>query len=248
MDLPDYRVWPIEVKGHFARPFGSGIRNAPIPTICIPKEHRGAFTTFRCRQSVATVSTMLEDPEEGTFSVRLGNLAVLLGGNVYQGQNCIQAWGEYGKSHVIEVLNSVRNRILDFVLAIWREFDAVGSAENQALDPHKVTQIFNTTVLGGAANIVGTSRDSVVLQGQQSGDFGALSQVLASAGVNTQDLTELRKAIKADPTPSEAHQFGPKVSEWIARMIGKAASGSWKFGIAAGSSLLANAIAKYYGF
>ena len=248
VDLPDYRVWPVEVLGHFAGPFGSGIRNVTIPTICIPEEHREAATRFECRQSVATVSAMLEDLEGGSFHVEMGNLAVVLSDKVFHGQHCIQTWGKFGKSLVTEVLNSVRNRILDFVLAIWREYDTVGNMGNSpAIDPHKVTQIFNTTVLGGAANIVGTTRDSVVTQGLQSGDFDALSEALASYGVEAQDLAKLRKAIEADPTPNDARAFGPKVSEWIATMISKAASGSWKVGIGAGGSLLAGAIAKYYG-
>ena len=155
VDLPDYRVWPVVVKGHFAGPFGS---------------------------------------------------------------------------------------------EIWREYDAVeNTGKSPAIEQQKVTQIFYTTVHGGAANIVGTTRDSVVIQGLQSGDFNALSEALASSGVETQDLAELRKAIEADPTPSDANAFGPKVSEWIATMISKAASGSWKVGIGAGGSLLAGAIAKYYG-
>ena len=251
VDLPDYRVWPIAVKGHFSGPFGSTIRNAAIQTICIPEEYREAATRFECRQSVATVSAMiehLERVERDTIRVAMGDLAVILGNNVFTGYNCLQAWGEFSTPCVIEVLNSVRNRILDFVLAIWREYDAVGNTGNSpGIDPQKATQIFYTTVYGGAANIVGTTHDSVVIQGLQSGDFDALSEALASSGVETQDLEELRKAIEADPKPSEANAFGPKVSEWVATMIGKAASGSWKVGIGAGGSLLAGAIAKYYG-
>ena len=78
VDLPDYRVWPIVVKGHFAGPFGSEIRNATIPTICIPEEYRETATRVECRQSVATVSAMLEDLEGGTFRVVKEDLAVIL--------------------------------------------------------------------------------------------------------------------------------------------------------------------------
>ena len=35
-DVPDYRIWPLEVKGHFSGPFGSGIKNAPIPNAVLP--------------------------------------------------------------------------------------------------------------------------------------------------------------------------------------------------------------------
>ena len=36
--VPNYRVWPLDVKGNFSGPFGSGLRNAPIPLVLIPKE------------------------------------------------------------------------------------------------------------------------------------------------------------------------------------------------------------------
>ena len=36
--VPAYRTWPLYVKGHFSGPFGSGLRNAPIPMTLLPKE------------------------------------------------------------------------------------------------------------------------------------------------------------------------------------------------------------------
>ena len=31
VDVPEYRTIEISYKGHFSRPFGSGLKNAPIP-------------------------------------------------------------------------------------------------------------------------------------------------------------------------------------------------------------------------
>ena len=34
--VPDYRIWRLEVKGHFYGAFGAAFQNAPIPHLCLP--------------------------------------------------------------------------------------------------------------------------------------------------------------------------------------------------------------------
>lgn len=38
--VPNYRIWPVQLTGHFAGPFGSGIQNAPVPLACLPEKVR----------------------------------------------------------------------------------------------------------------------------------------------------------------------------------------------------------------
>ena len=38
--VPDYRIWPMQVKGHFAGPMGSVMNNRPIPHALIPENVR----------------------------------------------------------------------------------------------------------------------------------------------------------------------------------------------------------------
>jgi hypothetical protein len=52
--LPEYRgPFAVEAAGHFAGPFQSGLRNAPIPSIGFPAEQRGALFTMAFRQPIA---------------------------------------------------------------------------------------------------------------------------------------------------------------------------------------------------
>src|SRR5262249_47160948 len=37
-ELPEYRKLAVQSVGHFSGAFGSGLRNAPIPPGCLPKE------------------------------------------------------------------------------------------------------------------------------------------------------------------------------------------------------------------
>ena len=70
VEVPDYRMWELQLKGHFFGPFGSGIQNAPIPLVCVPEGVRGSYERYECRQSVASIeatvkltSSILQDTE-----------------------------------------------------------------------------------------------------------------------------------------------------------------------------------------
>lgn len=248
--VPDYRIWPLEVKGHFSGPAGSGIRNAPIPMACIPEKARKRYQRYECRQSIASIEVSLAEAKSGTVHVSTGDLALALGTKVYQYQNCMQAWAEFSTGHLVELINSVRNRILDFSLAIWKEAPEAGESTGKTstgLEVSRVTQIFNTTVYGGSANLVGTANASTISFNIDLNDFPSLERVLRENGVADVDLNTLRGALESERAPESGGGFGPKMSAWISKMMGKAAEGSWNISLGAAGNLLAKAISKYYG-
>ncbi len=250
IEVPDYRAWPLQVKGYFSGLFGSYLKNAPIPYACLPMKARQSYQRYECRLSIASVEMTIRETKLGNLRVPTGDLALALGMNVYQGKNCIHAWAEFGGGNLVELLNTVRNKILDFALAIWKEEPAAGEAKGNTgavLKSSKVTQIFNTTIFGGSANLIGTANDSTVSINIITNDFKSLESVLRENGVKNEDLEKLETALKTDAQPISKDKFGPKVSSWIAKMIRKAADGSWKISLGAAGNLLAQAISKYYG-
>ncbi len=250
VDVPSYRIWSLQVQGHFAGPFGSGIRNAPIPWACLPEKVRDTYENYKCRQSVASIEESLKRSKDGVLRISTGDLAIALGMKVYQHQNCIHAWAEFSAGNLIELLNTVRNRILDFALAVWKEAPTAGEEFGNMSDniaPARVNQIFNTTVYGGAANVVGSTANSHVIFAIMAGDLESLEKALREKGMLKKDIEELRIAITTDERPQKSDSFGPRVSSWIGNMIKKAAEGSWAIGLETAGNLLAQAIARYYG-
>ncbi len=248
--VPDYRIWPLELKGHFSGPFGSGLRNAPIPWMCLPEKARELYQNYKFRQSIASIEDILRKSKGGSLHVSTGDLAVVLGMNVYQHQNCMQAWAEFSVSNLVELLNAVRNRVLDFALAVWKESPTAGELSKLAgpdIALGRINQIFNTTVYGGAANLVGAASNSPMAFTVSQGDFASVESALRAKGVQEEDIRNLQGAVRADERPKTAQAFGPRVSQWIAGMMHKAAQGSWQIGIGAAGKLLAEVISKYYG-
>jgi len=247
--VPPYRMWSLELKGHFSGPFGSGIRDAPIPLACIPENIRQQYSQYQCRQSISVIEDILSRANEGILQVSTGDLALILGGNVYQNQHCYQAWAWFGVGNFVEIVNSVRNRILDLTLELWKKAPnagEIGIEVTSKLDPSKVTQIFQTVVYGGLVNVSGTINELTEVN-IRPGDFESLSSILRDNGISEEDLAELNSALKSDDEPRPNEGFGPKVAFWISRMMQKAAEGSWNISLGTAGNLLAQVIAKFYG-
>ncbi len=249
--VPDYRIWPLTIKGHFFGPFGSGLRNAEIPIALIPQEVRDGYRRYECRQSIASMEQLLKGAETDFLKVNTGDLALALSTSIFEGQNCLQAWAEFGKGHIYELFNSVRNRILDFSIAIWKEDPTAGDTTKPldfSLEPSRVTQIFNTIVYSGSANILGTADHSLVTIDVHQGDIRSLEKALRENNVSSKDIDGLKNAINEDKQPVEKGKFGPKVSLWISRMVKKAAEGTWAITLSVASRLLFQIISNYYGW
>ena len=213
--VPGYRVWPLQVKGHFAGAFGSGLRNAPIPIRLLPYNVRQSYNEYECRSSIAVIESILEKDDSGMITVTTNDLSLTLGTNVYERMNCLECWAEFGAMNLVELLNTVRNRILDFALAVWKEHPnagETGSNARESFNSDKITQIFNTTVHGGTANLVGTANNSPVAFNIISNDFESVRRALQNNGVSEQDITDLERALAADKPPRSPGKFGPKVS------------------------------------
>jgi hypothetical protein len=248
--VPSYRVWPIEVRGHFSGYFQSMAKNYPVPSVLLPANVRDDYANWKCRMSVAALEATLAETK-GTVHVNTNDLALVLGENVLDGYNCISAWGEFSSLCLVEVLNAVRNRVLEFVLAVWKEAPDAGEIAGHAassLASERATQIFfNTVVRGGSVSLVGAVEASTVTFNVVAGDWTSLERVLLDSGLTHEDLQDLRAALEADPVPKDSSSLGPRVSAWIAAATKKAASGVWTVGLSAAGSLLAKSIAQFYG-
>ena len=82
MPVPEYRIWSLEIKGHFAGAFGSGLRNASIPIISLPKEVQGYYNTYEFKMSIGAAESALKDYKNGMIQISTGDLAVTLGTGV----------------------------------------------------------------------------------------------------------------------------------------------------------------------
>nr|WP_315258160.1 hypothetical protein [uncultured Duganella sp.] len=83
-----------------------------------------------------------------------------------------------------------------------------------------------------------------------TGNFDLLAAELKRHQMAEPDIAALRTALEADQgAPSLAQQrFGPAISSWLQKMLGKALDATWQIEISVVSGLLTAALQKYYGW
>jgi len=244
--VPAYRQLPMQLQGDFLGPFRRA-DNFIIPPGLVPAEVRGSAPLDRIdyRQSVSAIEHLLENAK-AFVTVPMGDLALHLD-NVLTGMQCTGVWGRVGTGNLVEVVNTVRNRLLNISLALWKEMPDAGALSVRATPEvqTKAAQII-TYHIYGSANVVGTANHSSVVLNVTKGDLTSLQHALAENGVSSRDVTALKRALEAEPTAT-GRTWGPKVTEWFVAMMKKAADGTWKISTSVAGSVLTAALKKYYG-
>jgi hypothetical protein len=155
--LPAYRVLNVNSKGHFYGSLGSQLRNADIPLLCMPGKLRESLAHSYLMQSVAEMESLTRNKKSEHLQEPWSpSIVAYFGQNVYQDMNCVQAWKVIPVGSIVAALDSVRTRVLDFVLEIEAQNPLAGEAElnSNPVPMDKVNQIFNTHIVGNVQNLV----------------------------------------------------------------------------------------------
>ncbi|WP_082360398.1 hypothetical protein [Paracidovorax avenae] len=155
-DLPEYRVLSVNSKGHFGGAFGSCLRNADIPLFCLPEDFRENLRHSYLMQPIAAMSALVESSTSGILQEPWNpDLVAHFGQRIYENMVCMQAWKVIPASALVAALDTVRTRVLNFVLEIEAQNPAAGEAMvNEKPVPQETVQhIFNTYITGDVQNL-----------------------------------------------------------------------------------------------
>lgn len=155
-DLPEYRILNVNSKGHFGGPFGSGIRYADIPLSCMPENFRENLAHSYLMQPIAAIASLAASEKSGTLQEPWNpDIVAHYGRGIYERMVCMQAWKVIPSSALVAALDTVRTRVLNFVLEIEAQNPAAGEAmtNEKPLPQETVQQIFNTYITGNVQNL-----------------------------------------------------------------------------------------------
>ena len=250
-ELPDYRVHESEVHGHFFGPFGSGLKNAPIPMMNIEKEHEWLFTNY-LTGPVAELERLANEgaPGDALMSQWPADAIAYYQQKFYENMALGSAWRVISKAQIVGILDTVRTRVLEFVIQIEGEIGATDIGKNDevvsmGLSSEKVSQTVNNIIYGGnvaIGNIGDTTQTSIQVK---PGDLVGLKKYLRGIGVTEQLLGELDEALKLDAKSGD--QPGPATRSWISRIMILLGTGALAVGTNAAGSLIAGAVMQYLG-
>lgn len=250
-DVPDYRRGITQSYGYFVGIGGSVLKNAPIPTINLPKSIQKLAGEITFVEGVRGLESLLESDLPSFMYQWPADIIPLIQDKIYRGCNCISAWRAVGRGHIEQILDTVRNRLLNVVLELQEKYPDIGDSEAAIanIPQDQVSSVVNTYIYG-SHNIVasGQNIDQTVMQEIIENDLDSLLSYMKKTGVSDEDIIELKEDIETDGARTEPHKFGPKVVIWIGKMVKKILEGTWKVAISTAPSLLTKALSKYYGW
>ena len=254
--LPDYRKHTGQLKGTYYN-HGALFQNQQIPTTGLDKKMVEIMHSFDIYEGIEPLETYKESDSSGTLEATFGaELTAIIQknwrdmGNPYLNLMEVK---RYASVRIIkQVLGSVRNKLLDFMIAIDEAFDSKTEFEDLRRENKKVEAIMTKTIINtnGDGNVINTGENAKI-QAEiniTKGDKEELSKYLKSIGLKEEETAELIEIIDEEEPDREKRTFGKRVNEWTSKMLDKALDGSWSVGIGAAGSILAEALGKYYGF
>ncbi|WP_249605170.1 hypothetical protein [Chromobacterium sp. IRSSSOUMB001] len=240
-NLPDYRIIHGELKAY-------NPARGLIP-FQLPHQLHDLLTEIRVTESVYSLEQLLADKSAGTIVYNFPPEQEQYLMSMQHDYVQFRPTRSVGLNRLTAILGVVRTTILDWALAL--EADGILGEGLLFSESEKKAAMHNISIQnfqGILGNIDGGS--SVTQSNSQkimTDNFSSLERHLTENGVSKEDVDELEHALRHDPVPQSATQFGPKVSAWVGKMMEKAAIGGWDIGIATAGGLLVNALSKYYG-
>ncbi len=252
-DLPNYRILSVSSYGHFSGPFGSGLKNALIPPISVPEDFREIVETAYIFDPIGSLAEGLagEGTDTTLRSEWPANMVVLVGSNIYRNMTCLSAWRLIPRGSLMGILDTVRNRVLSFALAIEAELPGGSeeALEESTISEEKVSQVFQTHIYGDVGSLAQASSRFAQIGEVRIGhnDFESLKAFLTKYRVEDVDIEDLKEALDADANDGVADRIGPQSSSWIGNMVEKASSGAWGVATSVAAHVLTDAISQYLG-
>ena len=169
------------------------------------------------------------------------------------GMVLIAAWQDVSKASVAEIIDAIRNRVLEFCLRLEKEVPELMSDndDDSALPTDAevaANQVFNQVIVFGShvGNIANASAGArQVAPVVKVNDIAGLADALNKIGVPADEVEQLSNAIRKEIAGSG--KIGDPCGEWFKRAKQAVASGTWSLAEGATVSTIRGAILSYLG-
>ena len=220
LPLPDYRLFKSAIYGDF-RNMAWQYTNALIPLSVFPENIQEMISSIEIREGVKELESIQEklnaSTESKTYRFLLpAELIPYLHNTVYENMGCLSAWRMISSDQIAQVLDTIRNRLLNFILELSELYpDDVSSdfGTKVSILEDQVSNVFYINILGNNPTIVGSAKK--VLQGESMSFFDQRNQNVeyqynAARDINFETVTnneelsrELGKLLKEIQIASE---------------------------------------------
>lgn len=249
-DLPQYRRLEADSVGTFSGYGGRILRNQPIPMCNLPEKIAARLSTISFKEGVGSMEHLLKNTKEGQLASRWPSVIIAN----YQTKFIMdfvlmEAFMVVSRAEVAGILETIRNRILEFALELGEKYPDKGFEKPEhGIESGVVQSVVNNYIFGNGNRVAsGSHASNDVVVKACKGNWEMLATTLTELGLSGDDIAKLNTALKAEPPTDEKH-FGKSVSGWLGTMMAKVAKGSYDLSIGTAAGVISSAISRYCGF
>ena len=250
-ELPDYRILKVTVLGNFSN-MAYSYTAQPLPLSYLDEKLRKNLETSYLRQSIAVIESYAKDDSSLTLTIS-PELYGTLSKGLDPSYSIERAWSKHQPGDMLQVINQIRSRLLDFVLQLSERIPNEIEPEKMKEKSKEIgtTELFNNAVFGNNATvIVGDSNIQHIRNSIKINDFDALADELRKHSMYEEDIASLKVAIEGDRNAPELteQRFGANVRKWMWEMLTKATDAIWDINLGVAGNLLTEALKAFYGW
>ena len=219
--VPNYRKISISYLADFTGPFHAQIKNAPIPPYLIEKFAGKEWIIRDYKESISTMEHLISTCPDQVY-IDASNLILLLRNKIYQHHNCVSVRGRIPIPFFIEIQNTVRNRILEFVIQLEKSIPTVADinfnhkiqTDNFADQKEKINQITNQTIYKDCT-FAHSNHNSDINISIIEGNKSSLINFLIEKHFPIKEAEEFADIVASEKPTNKSEPFGKKTQQWL---------------------------------
>lgn len=249
-ELPDYRITDVESFGNFVGIGWSQWNRAPIAPSALPEEYRDMITKDYRLNPISYYASLMGE-KRGSEPLAINwphDLTRYFSGKIYSGWTCTQAWKQLTVGSIVNLVDTVINKILEFVITLEAEAPDAGEAppNSEPIPMDKVNKLVsNIFIMGNVGNLAAGVDQTIThntIVTVTENDLESLRQFLTDIGLTEEDILELEESIRKDE-----QGFRDNVQTWLSKAIIKVGTGAKAIGVSVAAHLITKAIELYLG-
>lgn len=196
-ELPSYRSTITTVTGLFTGPMQSQIRQ-PLP----PHPDFVDEFTIRMRQPLAELQAFAAGDDDPQLNWPAWDVQRYERAGIYsiQFHSLFSAWNSIPRQSLLGIIDTIRNKAMEFALALQERFPEAGSVGGPSIDtePSLAPVVFNTTnnIYGNGNNVATGS--SISQRTKMLGNEDEFRRQLVQLGLSDSDAEEFVDIVRTD--------------------------------------------------
>lgn len=168
--IPEYRIGHSDIYGDFINSFGIKMNNMQIPIFKLHETFKNINNEVILTRGIRNLESLLESDEKKFKKLLPSDVVTILSNRIYENFTCLQAWKSMDRGQIEQVLDIVRNRLLNFVLELQEMYPEINKSEDAIfkIPNDAMNSVFNNFIIGnnnivsGGSNIDKSSQINTV--------------------------------------------------------------------------------------